>query len=67
MPIPLLDGFGVRFDELEYPLSLFAELPVQFLEFIFVEPELLPAGFHNSDGTLPDWCGNFRTPETTKP
>jgi hypothetical protein len=35
----------VQLDQLEHPSPLFAELSVQLLEFIFVEPELLPAGF----------------------
>ena len=45
IPVPLLDLFGVDLDQLEYLLPLFAELPVQFLEFIFVERDLMPASF----------------------
>lgn len=43
----------MHLDQLEYPFPLFAELPVQFIELIFVEPELLSAGFERRRGGEP--------------
>ncbi|MGY2257462.1 hypothetical protein [Pseudomonas sp. SDO55104_S430] len=51
--VPLQDGFGVHLDQSEDLLTGLAQLQVQFLEFVLVHPELVPAGFERGRATEP--------------
>lgn len=51
--VPLLDGFGVHFDQFEDVLPGLAQLQVQLFKFVLIHPKLMPAGFKRCRATKP--------------